>query len=432
MLKFPHHVDFIGYQPGQFYFINIPEISLNQWHPFTASAVMDTGLVFFIKKIHERKSKQEESTIIKRRFLPLSEWTRHLATQSQKDPIWRPLVRLHGPFGHNDFSHYETLLLFAGGIGITPLIAVFTDLRKKAMAGDKSLGNLKTVVLVWMSRSISEFRMFEDLFAVLIDENLTFEKERKTESRLSTGIPGKSEANLGKTTADNSASATSDNTRPTTAKSNSDSRMHLSANDASSIGPMGDTISQTSQFSFSNSIDGASSVDYPPSPLFEAPSPNMGMMTTPAFHFSSENGESTTEDTGANANTLDPTAAAQEFILRVESDEALKVEAEAHQSNDLSTSKIGQCTFDIRLHCTARDKFQASNIPNISVSDENHIRLLMKQGRCDLKSIFSKNVKKDAPQTTLAAVCGPHSLMYDVSMLAWRYKCDFHSEQFNW
>lgn len=39
------------YHPGQFFFINVPSISLNEWHPFTASAVLDDGLVFYIKKV---------------------------------------------------------------------------------------------------------------------------------------------------------------------------------------------------------------------------------------------------------------------------------------------------------------------------------------------------------------------------------------------
>ena len=428
MLKFPHHVDFIGYQPGQFYFINIPEISLNQWHPFTASAIVDTGLVFFIKKLHERKNNQDDSTLIKRRFLPVSKWTRNLATQSQKDPFWRPLVRLHGPFGHNDFFHYETLLLFAGGIGITPLIAIFTDLRKKAIAGDESLGNLKTVVLVWMSRSISEFRMFEELFAVLIDENLRFKKEGKTESSVFINIKDKNETSLGKVIGERNSPGGSENPRLLTDKSNLDSRSQLNAHPITINGPLGDTISQTSQIS-STSVDEASIEDYPSSPLFEAPSPNM---EPPAFHFGKEAGESTTENTSVNSKTLEPNGSTQEFIKRVENDETSKAETELHDSNDFSTGKIGQCTFDLRLHCTERDKFQPSIIPNILVLDENHIRLLMKQGRCDLKSIFSKHVNKHTPQTTLAAVCGPHSLMYDVSMLAWRFKCDFHSEQFNW
>lgn len=39
------------YQPGQYFFINIPAISLSEWHPFTASAVLDDGIVFYIKKV---------------------------------------------------------------------------------------------------------------------------------------------------------------------------------------------------------------------------------------------------------------------------------------------------------------------------------------------------------------------------------------------
>jgi predicted ferric reductase len=142
------------YQPGQYYFINIPQISLNEWHPFTASAVLDDSIVFYIKAIPNKSQTFR---------VP---WTARLANlvQSTSAPSL-PLMRLSGPFGSMDFEHHDSLLLFAGGIGITPMMATFTSLLRRATLGE-GVGRLTAVTLVWMSRSQCEFQLFEHIFAL--------------------------------------------------------------------------------------------------------------------------------------------------------------------------------------------------------------------------------------------------------------------------
>ena len=79
-----------------------------------------------------------------------------------------PAVRLSGPFGCTDFSEYENLVLFAGGIGITPMIAIFNDLLRKAREGTAP-PTVRFVNLVWMARKISDFRLFEEFLQLAME-----------------------------------------------------------------------------------------------------------------------------------------------------------------------------------------------------------------------------------------------------------------------
>eukprot|EP00047_Mylnosiga_fluctuans_P010616 m.17217 g.17217 ORF g.17217 m.17217 type:complete len:163 (-) comp3221_c0_seq1:219-707(-) len=73
-----------------------------------------------------------------------------------------PVVRLHGPFGYMPFSAYDELHLFAGGIGITPMISVFAELHKALLYG----GDIRPrrVVLYWSVPSLGIATLFEEIF----------------------------------------------------------------------------------------------------------------------------------------------------------------------------------------------------------------------------------------------------------------------------
>ena len=127
---------FRSYQPGQYFLANIPNLSLGEWRPLAASAVLADALVFHVQSI-----------------------PRIAAAPSV------PAVRLRGPFGHTDFGSYENVLLFAGGVGITPLIASFTTFLREALAG-RANPAMRSVVLVLMSRAAADLKTFSEVFAL--------------------------------------------------------------------------------------------------------------------------------------------------------------------------------------------------------------------------------------------------------------------------
>lgn len=283
------------YKAGQYFFINIPCISLNQWHPFTASAVLDDGIVLYIKNMQKKQNSQS--------------WTARLSALAMDSmtTLQKPMLRLNGPFGHFEFEGHETVLLFAGGIGITPMIAIFADLRKRLVEQDRAdklaqkLGEpltthadhprLKRVRLVWMSRKIEEFRLFEKIFSHFRSEVVK-------------------------------------------------------------------THTQTSRQS-----------------VFQ-------------------------QSAGPEAN--------------IDEIEAMEM-AQAHS--------VAFCAFDIQLHCTCR----ASLVSLTDPTSPDYVKMFLQDGRVNVREVFETYGREP---NTLAAVCGPPSLMHDVSLSAYEFGTAFHSEEF--
>ena len=84
-------------------------------------------------------------------------------------------VNVEGPFGVGvQTSHYEQIVLVAGGIGITPCHALLRDMIQKHKAGVLS-PQLRSVTLVWTARFPQLFNMFEPTFK----EAVTLSEESK-------------------------------------------------------------------------------------------------------------------------------------------------------------------------------------------------------------------------------------------------------------
>ena len=380
------HSDFGNYRPGQFYFVNIPEISINEWHPFTATAMLDDGgLLFFIKVMKKKANSKGNAVNV------LSAWTGRLAELAMAEKQWLPVVRIHGPFGHSDFSDYENLLLFAGGIGITPLIAVFADLRARASTGDKSIGKLKNVVLVWMSRFVDEFRMFEEMFGMIISDHI------KAKLHVESSAAGVSNSRL-------SAGVWVGGT----ARKN-DNSIHESVIESGAVGG-GNALERRSEIpNVSPSSDATTTL-----------APQHGPITSSSIAVA----ETTMTETATDETEIEAGLVKAMEELKRSGDMGTVMDKQAN--SELQSAVIGDCRFDVNLHCTRRESFLSLTTAN----SQDYVRMLIKEGRCDLQSMFEANVSPKEGAKTMAAVCGPFSLTKDISTLAWKYGCDFHSEQF--
>eukprot|EP00048_Salpingoeca_helianthica_P017487 m.237486 g.237486 ORF g.237486 m.237486 type:complete len:545 (+) comp21154_c0_seq1:2555-4189(+) len=172
------------YTPGQYFMLNIPGVSINEWHPYSASASLDNSLIFYLRARPNSTSwvpsSMQSSTLCNLFTRP--EWSARLADLAARTDQKRtsgtveyPVVRMQGPYGHIDSSSHETLLLFGGGIGITPLIATYTEMRRRASLGTLP-SRLRKVVLVWVTRNMHDFHMFED---VLLDAAACEEEQHR-------------------------------------------------------------------------------------------------------------------------------------------------------------------------------------------------------------------------------------------------------------
>jgi len=139
-------------KPGQYCFINIPSVSLFEWHPFTISSVagMDRATTHHIKDMGPSTFTGNLHALAKT-----------LDDNTDTDVVPRVVVNVEGPYGAPiDAKHYRSILMVAGGIGITPVVSQFRALRWQKQLG--LLPDLKRVRLVWSAREAATMDLFLD------------------------------------------------------------------------------------------------------------------------------------------------------------------------------------------------------------------------------------------------------------------------------
>ena len=143
------------FKPGQHAFITIPSVGLWTSHPFSL-AWSDTeertdsekGLVIDHSDILAR-SQTSMSMIIRRR----NGFTEQLFRKAEKSSLGRATVTalIEGPYGgHHVLHSYGTVMIFAGGVGITHQVPFVRDLVAGYANGTAAA---RRVILVWVIQS---------------------------------------------------------------------------------------------------------------------------------------------------------------------------------------------------------------------------------------------------------------------------------------
>ena len=147
--------DSFKYKPGQYLFLNIPQVSKFQWHPFTISSTPEEGFV----SIHVRI---------------VGDWTKQVADllgcYREESPVTKvPKICIDGPYGApaEDLYNYKAAILIGTGIGITPAASLLKSVwyryyRKAPMP-------LKKLYFFWINREAEFFSWFQSLVASLED-----------------------------------------------------------------------------------------------------------------------------------------------------------------------------------------------------------------------------------------------------------------------
>ncbi|PWA82413.1 ferric reduction oxidase 7 [Artemisia annua] len=136
-------------------FIQIRELSWLQWHPFSVSSSPLDG-------------KHHLAVLIK----VLGDWTEKLrgrisSVPGETDGLLQPNVTLkasvEGPYGHESPYHltYENLILVAGGIGISPFIAILSDILQHIRDSKPCLP--RNVLIVWAVKNSDELPLLHSL-----------------------------------------------------------------------------------------------------------------------------------------------------------------------------------------------------------------------------------------------------------------------------
>ncbi|KAE8008198.1 hypothetical protein FH972_004735 [Carpinus fangiana] len=133
----------LRYNALSFIFLRVGELSWLQWHPFSVSSSPLDGkyhLSILIKGIGEWTTKLQEN------LLNTSSGTKITAS-------------VEGPYGHDLPYHliYENLILVAGGIGISPFLAILSDIFHRVREGKPCLP--QNILLVWAVKTSDELHL---------------------------------------------------------------------------------------------------------------------------------------------------------------------------------------------------------------------------------------------------------------------------------
>lgn len=120
------------YNPGQYVYLAVPELSIFQWHPFSISSSPHQETV----TIHIRKR---------------GNWTKALYNLAEKQE--EVSVLIEGPFGSLGVDlvseRYKMVMLLSGGIGVTPMQSICHQLMHEYENGNRKL---KKLWFIWTAR----------------------------------------------------------------------------------------------------------------------------------------------------------------------------------------------------------------------------------------------------------------------------------------
>mmetsp|Transcript_11516 Transcript_11516/g.27865 ORF Transcript_11516/g.27865 Transcript_11516/m.27865 type:complete len:746 (-) Transcript_11516:24-2261(-) len=176
-LSKPHSWDHVV-KAGMYGNINIPEVSLLEWHPFTmTSAPFEDYIEFHFRKVGDwtseafqlvnncatakiQESDDEEKGKLKEESNEMSVRTVH------PDTVRSLTVKLEGPIGASSqgFSDHPIVVLVGAGIGVTPMISV---LKQLVFAP----GRMKRTFFYWTTRDPANLKLFEQLVKKIYDSD---------------------------------------------------------------------------------------------------------------------------------------------------------------------------------------------------------------------------------------------------------------------
>jgi len=139
-----------SYKAGQYVFINIPELSLFEWHPFSISSAPHMDVVY----VHVRV---------------LGGWTKRLYELADKKGRGKWVAAfLEGCYGEPavdvESDRYKCFLMISGGIGITPMQSIANELCEQQRRGRP----MKKLWFIWSVRPLAQAGRWWCLFDVLL------------------------------------------------------------------------------------------------------------------------------------------------------------------------------------------------------------------------------------------------------------------------
>ncbi|KAG0043389.1 hypothetical protein BGZ83_011460 [Gryganskiella cystojenkinii] len=184
------------YKPGQYLFINVPDVSKYQWHPFTiTSSPFEDYVSVHIRQVGDwtralgsRMGVEKEERGGKpgggagARQAAVSGPARPYGARPEKNVelvddrgqeirvragFSMPAVKIDGPFGAptEDVFDHEIVVLVGSGIGVTPFASILRDIWYRA--NNNMPLKTKRIEFYWVCRDLASLKWFQSLLATI-------------------------------------------------------------------------------------------------------------------------------------------------------------------------------------------------------------------------------------------------------------------------
>jgi predicted ferric reductase len=141
------------WRPGQFVYLRMPGISIFENHPFTIASLCSEDFPSEYGELYR------DCTLV---FRPFGGFTRKvLDTAVEKGPFKTYRAYLDGPYGgmQRELAAFDTVILFAGGSGITAIVSQLLNLIKRMRDGKAVT---KKVEVVWALKRLEAMDWFRE------------------------------------------------------------------------------------------------------------------------------------------------------------------------------------------------------------------------------------------------------------------------------
>lgn len=167
---------------GQYIFLNCPEVSYFQWHPFTLTSAPEEDYI----SVHIRIVGDFTGALAKSLGCDFDSDKGKKGDDEKGGKVIGtitnpslsrvlPRVMVDGPFGSasEDFLNYETVLLVGAGIGVTPFASILKSIwyRMNNMNNSKPT-RLSKVYFVWVIRDFGSAEWFHSLLHAIEEQDV--------------------------------------------------------------------------------------------------------------------------------------------------------------------------------------------------------------------------------------------------------------------
>ena len=143
----------VTWRPGQYVYLRMPGISVFENHPFTIASLCSDDFP------SEYGEQYRDMIIV---FRPFSGFTRKVVNAHDENGPWHTYrAFIDGPYGgmQRELAAFDTVILFAGGSGITAIVSQLLDLIKKMRDGRAVT---KQVHVVWALKRPETMEWFKE------------------------------------------------------------------------------------------------------------------------------------------------------------------------------------------------------------------------------------------------------------------------------